>query len=62
VIAVGTNILVHAHRQESPWNAAATACLLALAEEEMPWASLLSADRDFSRFPGLVVRNPLVSG
>jgi len=145
VIAVDTNILVYAHRLESPWNAAATACLQALAEDELPWAipwpcihefysvvthprifrpptparraladldawfespslrligenegywqrlrellgkanlagpmvhdariaaicqshgveSLLSADRDFSRFPGLAVRNPLVSG
>ncbi len=145
VIAVDTNILVYAHRQESPWHAAAAACLISLAEGGMPWAipwpcvheffsvvthprifrpptparlaltdldawfespslrligeneaywprirhllekgsvagpmvhdariaaicqshgveALFSADRDFSRFPGLAVRNPLVSG
>ena len=36
MIAVDTNILVHAHRAESPWNRSAVACLEALAEE--PWA------------------------
>lgn len=141
--AVDTNILVYAHRADSPWHARSAACLIVLAENPAPWAipwpcvheflaivtharvfrpptpldravadlevwfespslrligegagywprlqaamkrggvagalvhdariaaicqshgvdTLLTADRDFSRFPGLKVRNPLV--
>jgi toxin-antitoxin system PIN domain toxin len=36
MIAVDTNILVHAHRADSPWSKSAVACLQELAEE--PWA------------------------
>jgi toxin-antitoxin system PIN domain toxin len=36
MIAVDTNILVHAHRAESPWHEAAAAGLRELAQE--PWA------------------------
>ena len=143
MIAVDTNILVYAHRQDSPWHERARSCLVELAEGRGAWAlpwpcaheffaivthprifrtptppplalgaldsllqapgivllaeqepywttlkgqveagriagpavhdariaalcllhgvrELWSADRDFSRFPGLVVRNPLV--
>lgn len=143
MIAVDTNILVYAHRADSPWHARAAGCLIALAEDPAPWAipwpcvheflaivthakvfrpptpleravadlevwfespslrlisegegywpqlreamkrggaagtivhdarvaaicrahgveTLLTADRDFSRFPGLRIRNPLV--
>jgi uncharacterized protein len=38
VIAVDTNILVYAHRQDSPWNAQAADCLRAIAEGYAPWA------------------------
>jgi toxin-antitoxin system PIN domain toxin len=38
VIAVDTNILVYAHRADSPWNQAAYACLQALAEQRSSWA------------------------
>ena len=143
MIAVDTNLLVYAHREDSPWHEAAYARLAELAEGRAPWAipwpcvheflaivthariyqpptplaqafdqveawlespsvvmlaesdaywprlrataeagriagpqvhdarvvaicqlhgvrELWSADRDFGRFPGLVVRNPLV--
>lgn len=38
MIAVDTNILVYAHRAESPWYQAADACLAELAEGTAPWA------------------------
>jgi toxin-antitoxin system PIN domain toxin len=144
LIAVDTNVLVYAHRADSPWHGAAAACVKTLAESRATWGipwpclheflviathpriyappsplesavdqidawlespslsllgeshdhwsvlraiaaagkivgpaihdariaaiclahgvrELLTADRDFSRFPSLVVRNPLVS-
>jgi len=36
VIAVDTNLLLYAHREDSPWHAATTACLAELARG--PWA------------------------
>jgi toxin-antitoxin system PIN domain toxin len=38
VIAVDTNLLVYAHREDSPWHSTATACLARLAEGRAPWA------------------------
>ena len=38
MIAVDTNILVHAHRGDSAWHAAADAVLASLAEGPGPWA------------------------
>ena len=38
MIAVDTNLLVHAHREDSPWHEAAYARVRALAEERAPWA------------------------
>jgi toxin-antitoxin system PIN domain toxin len=38
VIAVDTNILVYAHREELPQHAAARTRLIALAEGDAPWA------------------------
>src|SRR5439155_11946386 len=38
MIAVDTNILVYAHRQESPWYGAASARVRELAEGRTPWA------------------------
>jgi toxin-antitoxin system PIN domain toxin len=38
VIAVDTNILVYAHREDSPFHAAAASCLSDLAEGRAPWA------------------------
>jgi len=38
VIAVDTNILVYAHRADSPWNQAAYRCVRALAEQRTTWA------------------------
>ncbi|MBK6848607.1 MAG: PIN domain-containing protein [Proteobacteria bacterium] len=38
MIAVDTNILVYAHREDSPWFSAASACLGRLAEGRARWA------------------------
>lgn len=38
MIAVDTNILVYAHREESPWHEAAYRHLASLAESATPWA------------------------
>jgi uncharacterized protein len=38
MIAVDTNILVYAHRQDSPWHTQAAACLRSLAEGAASWA------------------------
>ena len=38
MIAVDTNILVYAHRQDSPWHERATAALIELAEGRESWA------------------------
>jgi hypothetical protein len=38
VIAVDTNLLVYAHREDSPWHQAAFRCLAGLAREPAPWA------------------------
>lgn len=38
MIGVDTNILVYAHREDSPWHDAAYRCLGNLAEGRAPWA------------------------
>lgn len=38
MIALDTNLLVYAHREDSPWHDAAYARLAALAEGRMAWA------------------------
>jgi toxin-antitoxin system PIN domain toxin len=38
MIAVDTNILVYAHREDSPWHDAAYTRVLQLAEGQAPWA------------------------
>lgn len=38
MIAVDTNLLVYAHRQDSPWHEVAYARLVELAEGRGPWA------------------------
>ncbi len=38
MIAVDTNILVYAHREDSPFHAAAARCVAGLAEGAAPWA------------------------
>jgi len=37
MIAVDTNLLVYAHREDSPWHEAAYGCIEALAEGRAPW-------------------------
>jgi hypothetical protein len=38
MIAVDSNILVYAHREDSSWHAASSRCLSELAEGRAPWA------------------------
>ena len=38
MIAIDTNLLVYAHREDSPWHDAALAKITALAEAKSPWA------------------------
>ncbi len=38
MIAVDTNLLVYAHREDSSWHDAAYACIAELAEGQAPWA------------------------
>lgn len=38
MIALDTNLLVYAHREDSPFHAAAFECLQTLAESAEPWA------------------------
>lgn len=38
MIAVDTNLLVYAHREDSPFNAQAAECIAGLAEDRATWA------------------------
>ena len=38
MIAVDTNLLVYAHREDSPWHTVAYHCIERLAEAPGPWA------------------------
>ncbi|HJR69268.1 MAG TPA: TA system VapC family ribonuclease toxin [Gammaproteobacteria bacterium] len=38
MIAVDTNLLIYAHREDSDWHAAAVSCLTTLAEGKARWA------------------------
>lgn len=38
MIAVDTNVLIYAHRQDHDWNEAASACIRTLAEGRAAWA------------------------
>ncbi len=38
MIAIDTNILVHAHRSDSEWHERAASCVRELAEARSPWA------------------------
>ena len=50
MIAVDSNVLAYAHREDSDWHNSAYACLLELAEERAPWPCL-------HQFLGRVVRS-----
>jgi predicted nucleic acid-binding protein len=52
VIAVDSNILVYAHREDSSFHEAAYRRLAELAQ---------GAARDFSRFSGIAIVNPLLA-
>ena len=47
MIAVDTNILVYAHRADSPWHDSAAACIRGLAEGTVPWAMLWPCVHEF---------------
>lgn len=77
MIAIDTNLLVYAHREDSEWHAVARSCLVDLATSGNSWAiawsslheclaivthpRIWTADRDFSLFPELKTRNPLIA-
>ena len=56
MIAVDTNLLVYAHRMESPFHAAAKRCIASLAESRLPWAIPWPCVHEFCA----VVTNPRV--
>lgn len=56
MIAVDTNILVYAHREECEFHEAAAACLAALAEGAQPWGIPVSCLHEFLA----VVTNPKI--
>ncbi len=47
MIAVDTNILVYAHREDSPWHEKALARLTTLANSDAPWAITWSSLHEF---------------
>ena len=47
MIAVDTNILVYAHRQECDFHDAAAACMVSLAEGAQPWGIPVSCMHEF---------------
>jgi toxin-antitoxin system PIN domain toxin len=47
VIAVDTNLLVYAHRRDSPWHAPALECVRSLAEARSAWAIPWSCLHEF---------------
>jgi uncharacterized protein len=56
MIAVDTNVLVYAHRVESPFHSQAFACLQSLAEGAQPWGIPVSCLHEFLS----VVTNPKI--
>ena len=56
MIAVDTNLLIYAHRGESPWHDRATARIRQLAESGQPWAIPWTCAHEFYG----VVTNPRV--
>ena len=47
MIAIDTNLLVYAHREDSEWHAQAKACLVDLATSGNPWAIAWSSLHEF---------------
>lgn len=47
MIAIDTNLLVYAHREDSEWHAAAKACLVDLANSRNAWAVAWSSIHEF---------------
>ncbi len=59
MIAVDTNLVVYAHREDSKSQVHDARVVALCAHHGV--TEFWTADRDFSRFPGLSVRNPLVA-
>lgn len=47
MIAIDTNLLVYAHREDSEWHVAAKSCLVDLANSGRPWAIAWSSVHEF---------------
>jgi predicted nucleic acid-binding protein len=47
MIAIDTNLLVYAHREDSQWHAAAKTCLVELANRGTSWAIAWSSLHEF---------------
>lgn len=47
MIAIDTNLLVYAHREDSEWHVAARSCLVDLANSGRPWAIAWSSLHEF---------------
>ena len=60
MIAVDSNLLVYAHREDSTWHEAAYARIATMCQQHGV-SELWTVDRDFGRFSGLTVSHPLVS-
>lgn len=56
MIAVDTNLLVHAHREDSPWHQASYARVRELAEGRAPWAIAWPCIHEFLA----IVTHPLI--
>ena len=56
MIAIDTNLLVYAHRTESPFHATASRCIKELAESRSPWAVPWPCIHEFCS----VVTNPRI--
>ena len=56
MIAVDTNILVYAHRSESPFHESAYECVRSLAEGNAPWGIAVSCVHEFLA----IVTNPKI--
>ena len=58
MVAVDTNVLVYAHRQDSPWHGPALEAIRSLAEGDAPWAIPWPCVHEFLS----VLTNPRIFG
>jgi len=58
MIAIDTNLLVYAHREDSEWHAVAASCVVDLANSGNPWAIAWSSLHEFLA----IVTHPRIYG